>query len=34
MNYVGSASVNKPSPKTSLEEKTLNFEGLQGKKNF
>ncbi len=29
MNYVGGASVNKPSPKTSLEEQTLTFDGLQ-----
>lgn len=29
MNYVGGASLNKPSPKTSLEEQTLTSEGLQ-----
>jgi hypothetical protein len=34
MNYVGGASVNKPSPKTSLEEKTLTCKGLQEEKNF
>ncbi len=34
MNYVGGANVNKPSPKTSLEEQTLTSEGLQEEKNF
>jgi hypothetical protein len=34
MNYVGGASVNKPSPKTSLEEQTLTSEGLFLKKTF
>ncbi len=29
MNYVGGANVNKPSPKTWLEEQTSTFEGLQ-----
>jgi hypothetical protein len=33
-NFVGGASVNKPSPKGSLEEQTLTFEGLQEKKNL
>lgn len=32
MNFVRGASVNKPSPKGSLEEQTLTFEGLQEKK--
>ncbi len=31
MNDVGGVSLNKPSPKTSLEEQTLTFEGLQEK---
>ncbi len=34
MNHVRGASVNKPSPKTSLEEQTLPFEGLQEEENF
>jgi hypothetical protein len=33
MNYLIGANVNKPSPKTSLEEQTSTFEGLQKNKN-